>query len=89
MKIFKYKIGFGCTEAIIPGLLKVLDVQFQEAEGSAVVWCMVDESKKDDRYLFDVYGTGHNVHSEPSEYVGTWQHPGGTVWHLFLNGVHS
>jgi hypothetical protein len=81
-RIFKYEIDGIDFNLEMPRGSIILDVQYQESIGSAVLWAMFDESEKEsiDR-RFAVAPTGGIIFGE-HDYVGTWQE-GDLVWHLF------
>lgn len=81
MTIYKYALNGAINKVEIPGLHKVLDVQFQ---GSALcVWVIVDPQAEPETYLFTLVGTGWDFHDVLGEYIGTVQDYYDLVWHVF------
>lgn len=82
-KIFKYPFEVTDYQTItMPKEAEILCVQVQN--GVPCIWALVDTlSMPVDRY-FSVYGTGHPVYNDASEYIGTFQiNDGSLVFHLF------
>jgi hypothetical protein len=79
--IFKYELSLNRTELQLPKNAKVLTAQLQE--GVFCIWVMLDQGFVTYvPWFFDVYGTGHNMPSDPGDYVATAQ-MGPFVWHVF------
>lgn len=89
--IYKYPLGANIThntvyEIEMPKAAKILSVQ--EQGGLPVLWAIVNPKKEKRKYVFHVFGTGHEMpdyDKKHYEYIGTVQQKGliTLVWHIF------
>lgn len=84
--ILKFELSEKGNQRIeLPLDYEILALQTQN--GKPYLWILVDPNKPKETEMFEIYGTGHEIHYDMGidrEYVGTWQEQGGLlVWHLF------
>ena len=81
--IYKYPLNAVETVIRVPGGARLLTIQIQGE--TPHVWVLVDtDATRRITMVLTIYGTGHELPSQPGEYVGTWQSRG-FVWHVFLS----
>ena len=78
--IYKYPIGFGVNEIIIPSNWKI--VKFDKQNGNLFFWALIDTNYDKVKVNFAIYGTGHPIPKE-NIYIGTC-FDNEFVWHLFM-----
>lgn len=81
--IFKYELKIEGQQVItMPENAEILTVQQQN--GKLILWAIVMTSAKPEKYLIEIYGTGHPFPStgEKRKYISTVQMDG-LVWHIF------
>ena len=79
--IWKFRIT-GDQTIEMPGGAKVLCVQ--EQKGDPYLWALVDSDTPTSKRAFSIFGTGHDVPSDPGSYIGTFQlNDGQFVFHVF------
>lgn len=81
--IYKYDVEPGMRLSL-PATATVLTVQMQF--GKPVMWVLLDPDEPECRLrTFVAYGTGHEITEAVGHegYIGTFQTPGGLVFHLF------
>lgn len=84
MKVFKYSIIVlsDVVQLSMPLGAKPLCVQVQN--GIPCMWALVDEENALVDKKFRIYGTGHPVDPEYTDYIGTFQiDDGRLVFHVF------
>lgn len=83
--IYKYWIDIATTQPIlIPKGGEILSVQVQN--GSPQMWVLVDPIAEKEERFFEVFGTGHRVHSDMGierKFLGTVQMDLDLVFHVF------
>jgi hypothetical protein len=89
--IWRFELSEKGNQTIeLPLDYQILTVQTQY--GVPCMWVLVDLNKPKEKEIFEIYGTGHEIHYDMGisrEYIGTWQESSeNLVWHLFkYNGV--
>ena len=88
-KIFKYPLRITDTQRVkLHREAQILSVQFQNGELCA--WVRVNPSAPAMEVDFDIFGTGHPIPaSYPGTFVGTVQHGGALVWHVFFRNLDT
>jgi len=83
LTIWKYQLEVVGTNTVqIPRGGRVLAVQTQR--DIPCIWVLVDPDNSLEAWRFYVYGTGHEVLSDPDDYLGTVQVLNGRlVFHVF------
>lgn len=86
--IWKYSLTVGRRQEVsMPRGAEILTVKCQKISqaDSIEVWALVDsEKRQDEKHVFSVYGTGHEVSSEKHAYLDTVVClDGDLVWHVF------
>lgn len=83
-RIYKYPLAItGLQSVPLPVGAEILTVQMQG--DSLCLWALVDAKVVSvTRRTFEVFGTGHDMDTNPRTYLGTVQQAGGAlVWHVF------
>lgn len=90
--IWKYELRVTDRQEVdMPKGAQILSVQADEKNSGPnsvgqkiCVWALVDDRKRTETHVFDIYGTGHECLSEKMSYLATVQVSGGyLVWHVF------
>ena len=84
--IWKFELDHkGNQEIELPIDYEILTIQVQNE--TPCLWVLVDPNKPKEKEIFEIYGTGHEIHYDMGidrKYVGTFQENKGMyVWHLF------
>ena len=83
-KIFKYELRIADRQFVMmPKGAEILHVH--EQNDAVCLWALVNPSHANEERCFEVYGTGHLIHSGMGvdrKYLGT-AHCGVYVWHVF------
>lgn len=81
--IFKYPLALAPTQSIyLPEGAKIL--HFARQGGIPTLWAEVDPDAPVEPRYFRLVGTGHELPSGESVYIGTVQlNDGAFVWHLY------
>lgn len=64
-----------------PAPFKILTLQLQN--GVPTMWALVNTNDEKVECRFTALGTGHELPEWATRYVGTYQLPDGTVWHVW------
>lgn len=79
--IHKFNVTIADKFALdLPATYKILDVQTQD--NIPVMWVMLDDEAPTHPVVFEVYGTGHEISPDATEYIGSVQ-VSRFVWHIF------
>jgi hypothetical protein len=81
--VWKFDLNPSQQNILLPVGAQILCVQTQH--GIPQLWALVDPETPDrEAHWIGVYGTGHDVPSDPGRYVGTFQlADGALVFHVF------
>lgn len=81
--IYKYILNPETVQSVImPQDAKILSVQVQH--GQICIWAVGKASGVNERRIFHVYGTGHELPDDELSFIGTVQlHGGALVFHVF------
>lgn len=84
--IYKFPVKIEDLQTLkMPTGAQILCVQMQGQE--PFIWALIDTQNIDKEYIFELYGTGHEIHYDMGterKYIGTFQtHGGQLVYHLF------
>lgn len=84
--IWKFELDHkGNQEIELPIDYEILTIQVQNE--TPCLWVLVDPNKPKEKEIFEIYGTGHEIHYDMGidrKYIGTFQENKGMyVWHLF------
>lgn len=85
-QIWKFEIQIrDVVRVLMPEGAEILT--FQNQRGNPCIWALVDPTKPKEERMFEIYGTGHDIHEDMGidrEYIGTIiSEQGMLVWHLF------
>ena len=84
-KIYKYEVAIvEDFHVALPEGARILSVQVQN--GKPFFWALVDQDARLRVAEFVIIGTGWPIADDKIEqrtFIGTFQMPGGFVWHLF------
>lgn len=84
MKIFKYQLDTTDAQSVtMPSGAEILTIQTQN--DIPCIWAIVNPDNCPVKRVFAIYGTGHEMASNPNQkYIGTYQLRGGAlVFHCF------
>lgn len=85
LTIYKYPLHVDdndIAEVVMPHMARVLTVQAQHE--TPCIWAVVDTEREPVKRRFRVFGTGHPMKQDYSDYIGTFQLMGGSlIFHLF------
>ena len=85
-QIWKYEIVTTNTQSLtIPYGAEILTIQDQK--GTLCMWVLVDPNEEKEKRVFEVFGTGQDIHYDlgvSRKYIGTYQERAGhLIFHLF------
>jgi len=93
MQIWKFEVppGNGFIDFQLPKGAMPLSVQYQDKAFSGCLWVLVEPTHVSVKHRFHVIGTGMPATAmiEAMQFMGTWQLPDGTTWHLFDAGEND
>ena len=86
--IWKYETPIlGKFTLNIPKGAEILTIQIDKKTNSPVIWAIVDDEAPLEERYFELYGTGHKMHTDigiERKYIGTYQLDNGAfVGHIF------
>ncbi len=90
LTIYKYQLDINdIVEIVMPHHARILDIQIQY--GCPCIWAIVDTEQPKVTRRFRVFGTGHPMDKDYTNFIGTIQSQDGTlVFHVFEDApIHS